>query len=278
MAYYLGGPSYSLTLHGPLSDYGPAQHDKWSSAAFGIVITETLRVELEAAVGVASLPQLVVCGMGVDADRLQRSTPYQPWQPHAGAFRVFSCARLNPVKGHADLVEAARLMRERGLDVHVRIAGEDEHGGAGYRRELEALISASGMKDHVELLGAVPEETVVSELMDAHAFVLASWEEPLGVAVMESMASGVPTVAPRAGGVPRLIDHDRDGLLVQPRNPGELAESLTRIAEHSDTAVVLGRRAAQTARRRSRGFRSADVLAEMMGRHSTTSVGTTSVG
>ena len=116
MARYLGGPEYSLTLHGPLSDYGPGQRDKWSSASFGIVITEALRVELERRVGIDSLPMLAVCGMEVDPARFERRKPYRPWQPDEGAFRVFSCARLNPVKGHADLVEAARLMRENGID------------------------------------------------------------------------------------------------------------------------------------------------------------------
>lgn len=273
MARYLGGPEYSLTLHGPLSDYGPGQRGKWSSASFGIAITDKLRGELENHVGAASLPEVVVCGMGIDPARFVRPRPYQPWQPGEGAFRVFSCARLNPVKGHADLVEAARLMREDGLDVHVRIAGEDEDGGTGYRRQLTAQIRASGMEGHVELLGAVPESRVLSELVHAHAFVLGSWEEPLGVAVMEAMAAGVPSIATRAGGVPGLIDHGRDGLLVPPRNAAALADSLTRVAMEPDLATDLATTAAASALERSQRLRSGDVLATMLRRTSTTPSG-----
>jgi glycosyltransferase involved in cell wall biosynthesis len=73
------------------------------------------------------------------------------------------------------------------------------------------------LDDSVVLLGAVSEEVVRKELSEAHAFVLGSLAEPLGVAIMEAMAMRVPVGVTGAGGVAELVDDGVDGLLVPVR-------------------------------------------------------------
>lgn len=228
-AHHMGGPSYSLTLHGPLSDYGSGQRVKWRDAAFATVITRKLMDEVGEALA-GDLPERVVIRpMGVDTTVLERTTPYAPPE-HGRPIRIFSCGRLNVVKGHQDLMSAARQLIDQGVDIRVEIAGEDDDGGHGYRRELEAHLKKLRLQDHVKLLGAIDDGTVRAKLEESHLFILASWHEPLGVAYMEAMAMGVPTIGTDAGGVRELISDGSTGYLVEPKNPGQLARTVRALA------------------------------------------------
>jgi glycosyltransferase involved in cell wall biosynthesis len=229
-ANLIRGLPYSLTLHGPLSDYGDNQRLKWKRAAFGIVITEGLQREIRASLKSALPGVIEVTPMGVDVQEFSRDEPYMPWSDE-GPFRVFSCGRLNPSKGHDVLLGAVATMVRSGADVQLTIAGEDDSGGTGYRQDLERLTTALGISDRVQLLGAVSARSVRSELSRAHVFALASHAEPLGVAIMEAMSMGVPVVSTKAGGVAELVEDGVSGLLVEPGSPDLLAEAVRRVMQ-----------------------------------------------
>ncbi|MCR2823914.1 exopolysaccharide biosynthesis GT4 family glycosyltransferase EpsE [Microbacterium sp. zg.Y909] len=228
--------TYSLTLHGPLSDYGPRQVEKWSHAAFGLIITETLTLATRETLGSALPERLAVAPMGVRVSDMQRGRMYTPWAGE-GTFEIFSCGRLNPAKGHDALITAIKRLHEMKIPARLVIAGEDEQGGNGYRRGLEALITQLDLDDHVELLGAVDEATVRDRLTRAHVFALASHGEPLGVAIMEAMAMSVPVVVGDGGGVRELVA-EGTGLLVHP-DVQALANALHALARDPQSAAAL---------------------------------------
>lgn len=232
----LTGMPYSLVLHGPIRDYGPNQAYKWDRMAFGFVITNKLRTEL-----LADLPHLAdrlsVVPMGVDTDMFTSA----PGPRLSGAWRWFCCARLNWVKGHDILLAAARRLKADGVDFAIRIAGEDEQGGAGYRQTLERMIIEADLDDRITLLGAINQEQVLDELQQADGFVLASRHEPLGVVFMEAMACGLPTVGTDAGGVRELIEDGVSGFLVPPENSDRLAEVMLQVMREPDMSAHVGR-------------------------------------
>lgn len=238
IARRMGGPRYSLSLHGPLSDYGPGQRFKWRHAAFASIITEKLRAEMQAEMPDALPARLFIQPMGVDTDVLTPDGPYRPVGP-GEPLRLFSCGRLNIVKGHQDLMAATRLLLDRGRDVQLAIAGQDDDGGSGYRQVLAARIEELGLGGHVRLLGAVDGARVRDEIRAAHLFVLASWHEPLGVALMEAMSCGTPTIGTNAGGVPELIRDGVDAVLVPPKAPEALADAIAALADDPDRAARL---------------------------------------
>lgn len=241
-AHLLVGQSYSLTLHGPLADYGPNQDAKWRSAAFQVVITQSLKQAVIAALPGLVADRLHVAPMGIDATNFKRSRLYQPYV--AGQrLELFCCARLNRVKGHAVSLRVVARLRARGVDVHLTIAGEDDAGGLGYRLELHRMIADGGLTSVVTLLGAVSEEVVREELQRCHIFVLLSDAEPLGVAYMEAMAMEVPVLGTAAGGVPELIVDGLHGVLVTPGDESEAAAAITRIILNPEAAVAMGREA-----------------------------------
>lgn len=238
LARLAGGVPYSLTLHGPLSDYGPGQGLKWRHAAFATVITRKLLAEARAALGPDFPARIDVQPMGVDTEALRRKDAYRPYGGE-GPLRLFACGRLNRVKGHQDLLAALRLLRDSGLDARLDIAGEDDDGGSGYRRVLEERIAALGLGKHARLLGAIDADEVRAKLLSAHVFALASWHEPLGVAYMEAMSCALPVIGTDAGGVPELIRDGENGLLVAPRDPEALARAIRRLADDARLAARL---------------------------------------
>lgn len=262
LCHLSGGPPYSLTLHGPMSDYGPGQGFKWRHAAFATIITEKLLDEARAALG-ADMPDRVrVQPMGVDPAAFDRPAPYRPHDA-GGPLRIFTCGRLNVVKGHQDLVDAVGLLRGQGIDARLDIAGEDDAGGTGYRHALTAHIDAAGLSGPVRLLGAIDADAVRDRLFAAHVFALASWHEPLGVAYMEAMAARVPTIGTEAGGVPELIRDGTDALLVPPRDAPALARAITRIAQDADLARRLSEAGRARVETRFSSARGAETLLEM---------------
>lgn len=260
-AHLLSDLPYSITLHGPLAGYGPNQREKWRHARFAIVITQRLLAEVREQLA-GSLPEHVdVAPMGVELSRFDRTRPYEPW-PGRGPYRIFTCGRLNPSKGHDDLIRAAKRLVEQGRDVRVVIAGEDESGGFTYRPVLEALVKELGMTDRVQLLGAVSEDVIRRELESAHVFALASLNEPLGVAIMEAMAMRAPVVVTSGGGVPELVRDGVDGKLVPPRNPAALAAGLDEVLSDPEQSKRLGEAGRLRVESAFDSARSAEALAK----------------
>lgn len=238
-ANIIHGVTYSLTLHNPVSIYGGNQSQKWKRAKFGIVITQKILVDLKSRVD-GCLPECVlVAPMGVDVDVFRRRQEYFPHK-RGEVLRLICCARLNPAKGHFDLVRAVAHLVAAGTDVELEIVGEDDVGGAGFRLEIERSIASLGLSRQVRMFGAVSEQIVRERLEQSHIFVLASIEEPLGVALMEAMAMEIPVVATRAGGVPELVVDGACGLLVEPRNPEAIYAAIARISGDANLAERLG--------------------------------------
>ncbi len=259
LARLMGGPSYSLTLHGALSDYGPGQGFKWRHASFATIITHKLMAEMREVIGPDLPADVMVQPMGVDTEDFKRDTPYQPPMPGA-PLRLFSCGRLHRVKGHQDLLSAVRLLLDRGIAVELDIAGEDDAGGAGYRAELQAHLEALGLGAHARLLGAISGSEVRRHLLAADVFVLASWHEPLGVAYMEAMACGVPTIGTDAGGVRELIDHGESGILVPSKSPEALADAISALAADPDLCARLSKAGRARVVRDFRSLQGAETL------------------
>jgi glycosyltransferase involved in cell wall biosynthesis len=256
----LGGPNYSVTLHGALNGYGPGQLFKWAGARFGFAVSQQNKNELVQRLGDLVPRPLFVCPMGVDSDHFKPATPYVPWSGEE-PLRIFSCARLNAGKGHDTVIGALVELKKAGVTAHLKIAGEDDDGGSGYRKTLETAIEAAAIGDQVELLGAVNESTVIAHLQDAHLFVLASRNEALGVAYMEAMACGCPTIGTDVGGVPELISNGQDGILVPPNDVAALADAILRLAKDQSLATALAAAGRQRVVSAFGSHRSAEALA-----------------
>jgi colanic acid/amylovoran biosynthesis glycosyltransferase len=227
LANRIAGISYSLSLHGSIGDYGSQQRVKFRYAAFALAVNSKLTHEISQFLGKDSRPAIGQAPMGVDTDLFRRESTFKPWTH--GPLRLFSCGRLNFGKGHQDLIEAVSILRNAGIDAQLEIAGEDDVGGGGFHKNLDDLIQKLDLRAKVTLLGAVSEERVLQGIRAANIFVLASHQEPLGVALMEAMSCEIPVISTNAGGIPELIDHGKTGYLVEPGSVKALADAVTSV-------------------------------------------------
>jgi len=263
-ASLLTGIPYSMTLHGPIHDYGPNQKQKWHNSSFTIVITNRLHREAREQLG-DFLPQHVpIAPMGVALENFQRSGEYQPWDG-ASPLRIFSCGRLNVCKGHEHMIRAIGELRDRDIDVQLEIAGACDSDNSPYRQLLEETIAELDLQDRVHLLGAISESKVRDGIESAHIFALASLHEPLGVVYMEAMAMECPTVATNGGGVRELIESGNNGLLVDPENPMQLADAIEQLALDPALSCHIGQQGRQTVEQSFHSGVSAQTIATHLG-------------
>jgi glycosyltransferase involved in cell wall biosynthesis len=135
---------------------------------------------------------------------------------------VGAIGRLSAEKGFDLLIRAVDRLVQSGLDVSLLIAGEGDD-----EARLRALIDELDCGERVRLLGF---HANVKELYQAFdVFALSSLREGLPNVLLEAMALEVPVVATRIAGVPKLIEHEKNGLLIQPGSVEELTTALERL-------------------------------------------------
>ncbi|MEM1176941.1 MAG: glycosyltransferase [Acidobacteriota bacterium] len=181
---------------------------------------------------------------GVDTERFAPRPDSAPSSESADPDRrleVGVVAHLVPVKGHPTLLDAvARRPRWR-----LHIAGRAHD--AEYRDALGAQVERLGIGERVRFRGGVDD--VPGFLHSLDAFVLPTWArwrmEGCPVALLEAMASGLPSVATDIPGSRDLVENDRSGLLVPPEDASTLAGALERLE-----GAALRRRLGRGARRR----------------------------
>lgn len=158
-----------------------------------------------------------------------------PQKGSAATFRVLTLGRLGRRKGSFDLLEAlARLPVDIRSRMRVVLAGD------GAVAEVRRASVQLGVADVVELPGWVDETTRDTLLDAAHAFVLPSYDEGLPMALLEAMARALPVVATPVGGIPELVTHDVDGLLIPPGDPVALAGALASLSRSPELRDRLG--------------------------------------
>jgi glycosyltransferase involved in cell wall biosynthesis len=117
-------------------------------------------------------------------------------------------------------------------------------GGGSLRPALERLASEMGVRDAVRFLGIVEDVAEVHAALDL--FVFPSLAEPLGSSLLAAMAYALPVVAVGRGAVPEIIDHERNGLLVDSPESSGLAEAMRRLLRDQELAARLGAAARET--------------------------------
>jgi glycogen(starch) synthase len=153
--------------------------------------------------------------------------------------RVAYVGRIARQKDVGTLVEAFGRVREQACLLIV--------GDGPERRAAEC--QARPLARRVHFAGFLPHARIPAVLRHSDLLVLATrYEEPPSVLV-EGMAAGLPVVASRVGGIPALVDHDVNGLLVPPGDAAALAAAITRVLTEPGTAARLSAAARRTAGR-----------------------------
>ncbi len=149
---------------------------------------------------------------------------------------IVCTANFRAQKDHVTLLEAVRLVTRDIPTVELLLVG-----GGELEEHLRRRAHDLGVAANVRFVGTV--EDVWPYLAQAHVFALASRYEPLGIAILEAMAAGLPVVATAAGGIPELVAAGATGELVRPGDARAMARHLTRLLREPELREHMARAA-----------------------------------
>ena len=151
------------------------------------------------------------------------------------ALTIGAVSRLSPEKGFEYLLRAVAMLRDRGVELDVVLAGDGPS-----RPALERLADELGLRDRVEFLGEVAHDDVPAMLQRLDIFAMPSTWEGFGVSALEASAMELPVVASDIHGIPDVVLDGETGLLVPPADVGALADAIGRLAGDAALRRAMG--------------------------------------
>lgn len=153
--------------------------------------------------------------------------------------RIGIVGQLLPQKGHLTLIEALRMLKEKGKNFILKIYGK---GDQAYIKRLKDKIKQFQMQDNVEWMGFVKEQNQIYPHLDI-VVVPSILEEPFALVAIESGFFGVPLIVSNKGGSPEIAIDRETGLLFEAGDPIDLCSKLGILIEDSSLRERLSRNA-----------------------------------
>ncbi|MFH1537886.1 MAG: glycosyltransferase [bacterium] len=159
------------------------------------------------------------------------------------AVSILYAGRLIAPKGVNHTIDALVEVKKRHKNTRLVIVGEGPAKG-----DLKAQVKRLNLEHDVKFTGYIPYgPDLIEEYRRADCFVLASFSEGFPKVLLEAMSQGIPIVTTAVGGIPFLIKHEENGLLVPPKDPDALADAVCKIIEEPETRRRLIRNGLKTA-------------------------------
>jgi glycosyltransferase involved in cell wall biosynthesis len=262
LAACITGLPFSFTGHAR-DIYAPELNPKgWlkrklEAARFVVTCTEANVAHLRSIAPSARI-HLVYHGLSADFTTLLRDggAPRRN-----GRLRILGVGRLVAKKGFETLVEACAVLQQRGVPFEALIVGQDDKHGDAIRARIEEL------RVPVALPGAVGPGKLLDEyrrsVLCMPSKLLPNDRDGIPNVLVEAMAAGAPVVATNVSGIPELVEHEVNGLLIEPEDPQALADALLRLHDDPELTRRLTANARETVHTRFDGARLAQDLAAL---------------
>lgn len=150
---------------------------------------------------------------------------------------------LGKAKGTFDLIEAVQLILDRGITVSFNLVGSELTPG-----EMELIkqkIATLTLQKSIKLFAPVLGDEKLTLFENADIFIYPSYHEGIPMAVLEAMASGLPIIATKVGGLPDLVKDDINGVMVNPGHPNELADAICFLLQNKTRRLEMGKNSRQ---------------------------------
>ena len=139
--------------------------------------------------------------------------------------RVLSVGAISKRKGHLLLVQAFEEVHKMNPNATLTICGS--MADKEYYHEILSYIEHSDCRNCITIKTDLPQPNLMEEYRKAHVFALHSQEESQGIALVEAMATGLPVVSTRVGGIPFVVSNGDSGLLSDYGNTKEFGNALS---------------------------------------------------
>ena len=217
------------------------------TAKFKNIIVVNNKHDYDQAVKLKIKPKekIVLIHNGIDAlkmDLLPRDEARRKFKISQSEFVIGAIANFYPTKGLEYLIEAAKILKSIIPDSKflIQVIGDGQE-----RKSLELRIMNYGLGKNVILLSQIPEAQKYMKAFDI--FVLPSVKEGFPWVILDAMAAKVPIIATRVGALPEIIENGENGILVEPKNPQQLAEAIKYLIENERARQEFAFQAHQTA-------------------------------
>jgi glycosyltransferase involved in cell wall biosynthesis len=220
--YTPGEPSF-MTLFRKLAT--PFYRFVFSHSTLTAISTDTAN----RARGFGCKKKIRVTPYGIDPKKFYKTAPDRSLVEKFGLVEktvLISVCRLSKRKGLEYLLEALPRVIEKEKNLRLLIVGDGPERG-----RLQQLTERLGLQGNVIFVGSMPNDELVGYYNLADIFVLPSLHEGMGIVFLEAMACGLPVVTTKTGGMTDFVVDGKTGLLVEPRNPKQLAGALIKMVE-----------------------------------------------
>lgn len=185
------------------------------------VIVDTAYVEKKLCdYGLKQIPEMYVIPQGIDE-------MFYSVNCNSQSNVILCIGGIGPRKGHLYSVEMFNLLRSRGTEAKLRIIGTLTD--KSYYELLQQKIAVSPYKSDISLEVNLPREELLKAYSEAKLFVLHSREESQGIVFAEAMATGLPIVATKIGGIPYVVADGQSGLLSPFADVATMADNVERL-------------------------------------------------
>jgi len=230
---------YSFTVHGKGLFINPfLVKEKVQGAKFVASISEFNKKYMVKKFNLKEFEEKIkIIHCGVSIKQLRKSKA----EGQGKFLRILTVSRLAEKKGIDDILHSLRILKDLGVKYQYKIIG-----GGPYQQSLIKLVNKLGVSENVVFLGPTSTETVFKELSTADIFLLTpkskktEIEEGIPVVMMEAGLAGLPVISSRLSGIPELIDHEQNGLLINQGDYKNLANLILGLREKPGERKRLG--------------------------------------
>ena len=151
---------------------------------------------------------------------------------------ILFVGRFSKSKGIETLIHAFNIIQNNNqfLDIHLVIMGVD----FGYEQSMEELIKINDLSEKIIVIKNPPRDDVISAYQESEFLVLPSQWELSPLVPLESFAFKKPVISTKSHGIPFTVQDDKNGILVEPEKPDQLATAITKLLLDNDLRIRLG--------------------------------------
>jgi glycosyltransferase involved in cell wall biosynthesis len=209
--------------------------------------------------------KVLVIHNGLDIEKFEDASPYDFRDKYGWASNTILIGYVGqfiPNKGIWDFIKAAELSLRRDQSCRFVMIGKANQEDT-YQQTIVEHVHALGLEHYVVFTGWMDEMEKVYGALDM-VVVPSLHEEPFGLVNIEAMASGVPVIATRVGGIPEIVIDRKTGFLVEKEKPEQIAECIFQLAKNAGLREKMGQAGRERIRQMFDIRRNAHLVQEVL--------------
>lgn len=160
--------------------------------------------------------------------------------------RILYIGKISRMKNLLTLIKALYAVKSEIKNFKLIVAGR--MGDKEYFNQIIAYINKNGLKDNIKFLGIIAGKQKLEEFSKMSFLILPSLNEHAPVVISESFAAGRPVIASNVGGIPYMVNDEKNGFLIEPNNIRDIADKIIYFLENPDITKSMGNNGKKYAR------------------------------